>query len=242
MNDLSIYTQPDGVSCGPTCLHALYQYFSDPISLEQTIAEIPYLETGGTLAVLLACHALSRGYKASLHSFNLHVLDPTWVTRKNVLLIDKLHTQLTHTSDPKIKMTTKAYIHFLEQGGQLHFGEISFDSIRAYLDSKIPLLSGVCATYLYKNMRDYTSEDNQVVYDEWLGAPTGHFIVLRGYDRGTEQLHIADPYKPHPLSTNNYYSVYFSRWLHAHLLGIITYDAELLAIEPIELSRGKVCF
>jgi hypothetical protein len=236
MLDLSIATQPDGISCGPSCLHALYQFFLDPITLEQTIEEVPYLDGGGTLAVLLACHALRRGYKATLHSFNLHVLDPTWVIGNSYALREKLEKQLTTTTDPKIKITTQAYMDFLDLGGELTFGEITFDLLRRCLDRKVPLLSGVSATYLYKNMRDYTSDDNQVVYDEWLGAPTGHFVVIRGYELNTQSLSIADPYTPHPLSSDHYYSVDFLHWLHAHLLGIVTYDAELVSIEPSTLS------
>ncbi|ETO93919.1 hypothetical protein [Legionella oakridgensis] len=83
MLNLSILTQPDCISCGPTCLQAIYHYFEDKINLEQVIKEVPYLESGGTLAILLGCHALSRGYQADLYSFNLHVLDPTWF-KKNL--------------------------------------------------------------------------------------------------------------------------------------------------------------
>lgn len=96
MLNVTINAQPDGVSCGPTCLHAIYRYYANAISLDQTIADAPCLKTGGTLAVLLGCDALKRGY----------------------------------------------------------------------LDKNVPLLSGISATWLYQNMRDYTSEHDQVVYDE----------------------------------------------------------------------------
>src|SRR5262245_26599770 len=33
--DFDIKAQPDEVTCGPTCLHALYQYYGDKISLKQ---------------------------------------------------------------------------------------------------------------------------------------------------------------------------------------------------------------
>lgn len=228
--DLSIPTQPDGISCGPTCLCALYHYFQDDVHLDTVINEAPSIETGGTLAILLGCHALERGYQATLHTLNLHVIDPTWFKEKNINLLDKLRTQLLHAKSQKMLFTTKAYIKFLELGGKIKFEEITFDLLRNYLDNAIPLLSGVSATYLYQNMRDYTSAENKAVYDEWLGEPSGHFIILRGYEK--EKLHIADPYTHHPLSNTNYYTVTFAHWLHAHLLGIISYDAELLAIQP----------
>ena len=61
---LEISGQPDDTTCGPTCLHAVYRYYGDAIPLRQVIAEVKSLSGGGTLAVLLGNHALSRGYRA----------------------------------------------------------------------------------------------------------------------------------------------------------------------------------
>lgn len=230
MLDVSIETQPDCVTCGATCLQAIYNYFDDHIALAQLIEEAPYLETGGTLAVLLGCHALERGYQAALNTFNLDVVDPTWFRRKNDCLLEKLREQLLHVTDKKIFYITEVYIKFLELGGKINFSELSVGLVSHYLDNRIPLLSGVCATYWYQNMRDYTNEDDRAVYDEWLGKPSGHFIVVKGYEPRTQELVIADPYAPHPLSRSHYYQVPFSHWVHAHIMGVMSYDAELLAI------------
>ena len=54
---VDILPQPDDNSCGPTCLHALYRYYGDELPLDQVLAEVPMLESGGTLDVLLANHA-----------------------------------------------------------------------------------------------------------------------------------------------------------------------------------------
>ncbi|MFH1021272.1 MAG: C39 family peptidase, partial [Pseudomonadota bacterium] len=76
--DVAILPQPDLITCGPTCLHAVYQYYGDDITLTKVIDEVKSLETGGTLDVFLACHALRRGYKARIYTYNLQVFDPTW--------------------------------------------------------------------------------------------------------------------------------------------------------------------
>ena len=55
-----IAAQPDLTTCGPTCLHAVYQYFGDNVPLAQLAAETPRLDEGGTLAVLLGCRLLLR--------------------------------------------------------------------------------------------------------------------------------------------------------------------------------------
>lgn len=230
MLNIKMISQPDGVSCGPSCLSAIYDYYAKPMPWDKIVQEINGLETGGTLAVFLGCHALQRGFKTTLYSFNLHVIDPTWMLLPQNLLIDKLRKQYNDTQDAKIKLTTAAYIDYLELGGAILFNEMSLEIISHYVQKKIPLLSGVSATYLYKSMRDYTDKNATIFYDEWLGSPSGHFIVLNGCDHKTQTVHIADPFFPNALSTTPYYAVSFSYWLHAFLLGMLTYDAELLAI------------
>ncbi|HPF71947.1 MAG TPA: cysteine peptidase family C39 domain-containing protein, partial [Candidatus Krumholzibacteria bacterium] len=71
-----IAPQPDETTCGPTCLHAIYRYYGDDIPLDQVVREVPTLEQGGTLAVLLAGHALARGYRAAIHTYKLQIFDP----------------------------------------------------------------------------------------------------------------------------------------------------------------------
>ena len=73
-----IRPQPDNTTCGPTCLHAVYRYFGDPVDLSRIIAEVPTIEGGGTLSVYLASHALRRGYRATIIPYNLQIFDPTW--------------------------------------------------------------------------------------------------------------------------------------------------------------------
>ena len=89
---LDITMQPDDITCGPACLHSVYDYYGDTISLQQVITEVKSLKSGGTLAVLLANHALKRGYKATIFTYNLHVFDPTWFAEKESLA-EKLKAQ-----------------------------------------------------------------------------------------------------------------------------------------------------
>ena len=43
---------------------------------------------------------------------------------------------------------------------------------------------------------------------------------------------MADPYRPNPLAPGNLYSIGIDRLVCAVLLGIVTYDANLLIIQP----------
>src|SRR3990172_12672308 len=108
--ELEILPQPDDSTCGPTCLHAVYLYFGDRIPLQQVVDEVEPLVTGGTLAVNLACHALHRGYAATVYTYNLRVFDPTWFARPNVDLAERLRAQAAAKQDEELRAATDGYL------------------------------------------------------------------------------------------------------------------------------------
>ena len=225
---LDISKQPDDITCGPACLHSVYDYYGDFISLQQVITEVKSLEGGGTLAVLLANHALRRGYRATIYTYNLNVFDPTWFAGK-VSLPEKLKAQATIKNDEKLSFATQGYLEFLNRGGKLLFEDLTIGLIRKFLKKSIPILTGLSSTYLYRSARenpDHNQDDNIA------GTPTGHFVVLSGYDKEKREVLVADPYQMNPVSNNHYYRVSIARLLGAVLLGILTHDANLLVIEP----------
>ena len=234
---LEILPQPDDASCGPTCLQAVYRYFGGDIDLQQVMAEVTMLEAGGTLAVYLACHALQRGFRATIISYNLQIFDPTWSMASCEEIAEKLKLQLAHKKHlPGFEVTTAAYLDFLRLGGRLQFKVLTTALIRSYLKRSIPLLSGLSATYLYSTAREY-ADGNTLVYDDIRGVSTGHFVVLAGYDREQRRVLIADPLLPNPVATGQHYFVDISRLMCAIMLGTLTYDGDLLIIEP---GRKKI--
>lgn len=224
---LQILPQPDDETCGATCLHAMYSYYGEPIPLETLISEIPTWETGGTIAVLLGCHALNKGYKATIYTYNLHIFDPTWFN-EGIDIRSKLKLQLQHKFEPKIQWASQAYLRFLDLGGVLRFEELNRELIKRYLDREIPLLTGLNATYLYRCARELENE-----YDDIRGTSMGHFVILSHYDDEKERVHIADPLNSNPFA-NQLYDVSVDRVINAIMLGILTYDANLLVIERKE--------
>lgn len=221
--------QPDETTCGPTCLHAVYKYYDDPLSLSGIIKEVPHFDEGGTLAVFLACHALKRGYQATIYTYNLHVFDPTWFHLKTNQIKEKLRLQLQYKNNPKLRVATRGYIEFLELGGKLRFKDLNSRLIYSYLRRSIPILTGLSATYLYQSPREYGPN---LDYDDVRGDPSGHFVVLCGCDLVTRKVLLADPLYPNPLKVKTYYEVDLDRVKTAILLGIVTYDANFLIIEP----------
>lgn len=231
---LDIASQPDEITCGPTCLQAIYRYYADPISLSRTISEVPMLEGGGTLAVLLANHALQRGYRATIYTYKLQLFDPTWVDLPIAVLAEKLRAQAAFKCDPKLRTATDAYLRFLELGGQLLAKDLTAALIRGFLKQGRPILAGLSATYLYRSAREYGSNCD---YDDVRGEPSGHFVVLHGYDREARTVHIADPLKSNPLTGTQNYTASIDRVINAILLGVLTYDANLLIIQPAKEKK-----
>jgi hypothetical protein len=225
-----IQAQPDEVTCGPTCLHALYQYYKDPVPLKEVIRDVKSLKTGGTLAVMLGNHALKRGYKAHIYTYNLNIVDPSWFKSGSKKIMQFLKEQMEFKyKRRKLQVASQAYIKFLEAGGELRYAELDENLIKGYLKRSIPILTGLSATYLYGTPREIPQFD---IYDSIKGEPAGHFVVITGYDEDKNSVFIADPMEPNPLGKGQMYAVPFGRLINSIMLGIVTYDANLLVIEP----------
>ena len=226
---VTILPQPNDTTCGPTCLHAVYQYYEDTISLEQVLAEVASLEHGGTLAVFLGCHALARGYRAHIYTYNLTVFDPTWFATPESNIAERLQAQLALKSDPRLHAATRGYLEFLERGGELRFQDLTRGLIRSYMNRGTPVITGLSSTYLYRAVREFGPAS---VEDDVRGEPAGHFVVLCGYDAEAKSVLIADPLDPNPLADTRSYRVGIDRVVCSILLGVITHDANLLVIKP----------
>jgi hypothetical protein len=237
---LDILPQPDNTTCGPTCLHAIYRYFGDNISLNQVVSEIPQIDAGGTLAVYLAVHALHRGYSATIYSYNLQIFDPTWANARGEEIGEKLRLQASYKkADPGLEISTKGYLEFLELGGELRFEVLTAGLIRRYLKRSLPVLSGLSATYLYNCAREY-SEGNDLIFDDIRGKSMGHFVVLAGYDKQDRTVLVADPFLPNPVGSGQYYRVNILRLVCAIMLGTLTFDGDLLIIKPVPERKRRV--
>jgi hypothetical protein len=228
--DFDIKAQPDEVTCGPTCLQALYHYYGDHVSLKAVTRDVKQLKNGGTLAVMLGNHALKRGYKAHIYTYNLHVFDPSWFGQSSAKMIGYLEEQMKFKRKRrKLLVASTAYIKFIESGGEVHYGELDSHLIKSYLKRGVPILTGLSATYLYGTPREIPQFD---IYDSIKGEPAGHFVVITGYDEEKNCVYLADPMEPNPLGKGLVYSVDFVRLINSIMLGIVTYDANLLMIEP----------
>lgn len=225
-----IRRQPDAATCGPTCLHALYRYYGDVITLDEVVAQVPQWQAGGTLAVYLALHALRRGYQTTILPYNLTVFDPTWKELGTGRIMEKLKAQLPHKKElPGFEEVTQAYLDYLALGGRLKFKVITPTLIRTHLKSGTPILTGLSATYLYNDAREIERHGKWVA-DDVRGHSCGHFVVLSGYRKENRSVQVADPLVPNPIAEGRYYDVDIYRLVCAIMLGILTYDGNLLIV------------
>ncbi|MCB1120228.1 MAG: hypothetical protein KJT03_01660 [Verrucomicrobiae bacterium] len=230
MKNLPILPQPDDETCGPTSLHAVYAHHGLNLDLMEVIRDIPRLEGGGTLAVLLGQDALRRGFEATLYSYNLRVFDPTWKNLSREVLIQKLEEQQSHKHGKRFSVASRGYLDFLKQGGCLHFDDPTPTFFRELFQKNLPVLCGLSATYLYQTARERTRSNGQVVFDDIRGEPSGHFVVLCGGEE--DRVCVADPNRDNPFSESLYYEVDIHRLIPSIFMGVMTYDANLLVIAP----------
>lgn len=225
--EFEILPQPDETTCGPTCLQAVYRYHGHEAPLERVIAEVPPLATGGTLAVHLACHALRRGFSAVIYTYNMQIFDPIWF-EDPARIPARLRAQMeAKAHDARLREATPRYLEFLSLGGELRFRDLTAALLREYLRRGIPILTGLSATYLYGCSREVETD-----YDDVAGSPVGHFVVLSGYDPESREVLVADPLHDNPRFGTRYYRVGVDRLISSILLGIVTYDANLLILRP----------
>jgi hypothetical protein len=221
--------QPDYTTCGPTALHAIYQYYNDPIDLKTVIRETGKLPGGGTLGVHLSVHALSRGYEVDTWLCSVQHMDPTWFQKPTDILAKlKARVERKYPKDhPRYAPAMKAVEQYLELGGKLVWGNLRPDLIGQCMVQGTPLLTGTNGTYLYQCMRETETGPDDVYGDAF-----GHFIVVCGYRSADESVAVADPLLDNPAHGTKYYRASVYRLLGAIFLGVGSDDGNLLRIRP----------
>lgn len=236
-HELSVqrFLQPDDVTCGPTCLRKVFDFYGLEISHEDMVEALERNEDGGTLAVFLGIAALRRGFAARIYSYDLRIFDPTWAKLPPQSLKEKIFARFPYLSDEKRLRAAGAYIRFLEMGGEIAFDELTPALFKRIIDREHPVLAGLLATYLYHFPRERWDERTHgFVDDDVRGEPTGHFVVISGYDRWGRELTVLDPHENTPVPDEGRLVVNSSRLINAILLGDMTYDAVLLELWPAE--------
>lgn len=229
------FLQPDDVTCGPTCLRKVYDFYGLDVDIEAVADAIERNEDGGTLAVFLGMAAIRQGLRARIYTYDLQIFDPTWSHLPREELIRKIRARSPYLTDAKRRGAAVAYVRYLEKGGELAFDELTPALLKSIIDCGHPVLAGLSATYLYGFPRERWDEVNgRLVDDDVAGDPTGHFIVVSGYDEWGRRLTVLDPSEHVPASPDGRLIVSAERLINSILLGDVTYDAVLLELWPAE--------
>lgn len=226
--------QPDDVTCGPTCLRAVYSFYGEPAGHDDLLATLERNEDGGTLAVFLGIAALQRGMGARIYTYDLRIFDPTWFSLGPQELSTRIFQRIPYLTDAKRLRAAGAYIKFLEMGGELAFDELTHTLLKSIIDRGHPVLAGLSATYLYRFARERWDEELQrLVDDDVQGESIGHFVVISGYENWGRRVYIIDP-SEHVPDSEGTVLVDTDRVINAIMLGDATYDAVLLEVWPKE--------
>ena len=233
--DVERFLQPDESTCGPTCLRKVYAYYGLPDSQDEIISALERNEDGGTLAVYLGIVALNRGMNARIFTYDLRIFDPTWCALSAGGLKEKILARFPYLKDEKRKRAAEAYVRFLDMGGELAFDELTHSLFKSIIDNGHPVLAGLSATYLYRQPRErWDPKWKAHVDDDIAGEPTGHFVVISGYDHWGRRLTVLDPFEEAPVNEIGQIQVDTDRLINAILLGDVTYDAVLLEVWPTD--------
>jgi hypothetical protein len=227
--DVPRFVQPDDVTCGPTCLMQAFRFYDDETPYDDIVAATPRNADGGTFAVWLGLSAIRLGYRATLYPFDLRVFDPSWFDLPQKALRDKLAARSNTLDPPKQRAALGAYMDFIDEGGRVEFAELSPGLLSDILDRGHPIVCGLSATWLYRQIRERPSAN---VYDDVNGDPAGHFVVVCGYSGGGRRFMVRDPSSHTPFSRSGRYVVPAQRLINAILLGDVTFDAVLLELWP----------
>jgi hypothetical protein len=144
-------------------------------------------------------------------------------------IAERLRRQRDVKADPRLRHATEGYLEFLSLGGRLRMKDLSRGLVYGLLRRGLPILSGLSSTYLYRATREFGADDTP---DDIRGTPSGHFVVIAGYDFERRKLLVVDPYQTNPFAGAHKYWLGIDRVLGAVLLGIVTHDANLLVIRP----------
>ena len=224
--EVSVSTQPDDESCGITCLQAIYDYYGEETTFARLQSEIEHWHTGGTVSVNLARHALTHGYSAEIYTYNIKIFDPTWKHLPSKDLANKLKLRQKKSRSKKQKKIIGFYQDFIRKGGSVKFDDLDEALLDRLFAKRRPIICGLSATYLYQNMRETpANEENDIV-----GHPVGHFVVVSEWDAKTRHVTIHDPLRKNAISQTGTYRLPFTKFTNAVMLGILTYDENLLVI------------
>ena len=120
----------------------------------------------------------ARDIAPRIYTYNLKVFDPTWFVRAGVDIAARLRRQLEAKPTSSAR-ADRGLPRIPEAGRATALGGLVPALVRGFLRRRLPILTGLSSTYLYRVPREYGPDDTP---DDIRGVPSGHFVVIAGHD------------------------------------------------------------
>jgi hypothetical protein len=155
---LDILAQPDNVTCGPTCLHAVYRFYGDQLPLDQVIQR----DSAASRRWDIGCFAGVPRFAPRLRRDHFDVqsadLRPDLVSAP-ISLAWRIVCELRWPSSGSSKLACgERGLSGIatDLGGRIQMEDFTSRLIRRYLKREIPILTGLSATYLYRRLASWS--------------------------------------------------------------------------------------
>lgn len=141
----------------------------------------------GTWTSYLGIYAIKQGFDVLLYYCNVRYIDPSWFNLPRRKLMKKLKTALKKEKNKRKKDGLISLLDYIKEKGKIIFQIPSKNLIINYLKTKCPVIVCVTNTILHNKKRFDFKKQKTSEY----GEPSGHFIVISGYENGN--FIISDP-------------------------------------------------
>jgi len=168
--------QKNKKSCGAAGMSMIYKYFGKDISEEEIIKEVGGLTEWGGYTVDNALMARKLGFKVICHTYALEYFAPSDIKLSCIDLIRKTKSLIKNEKRDYNKRELQSILKVLESDIDFEMKMPSLDTIRKFLDKKIPVCLAV---------------NSAVLFEKEMNLRWGHFIALTGYEE--DKFYYNDP-------------------------------------------------
>ncbi len=159
-------------ACGPASLRMVLSYYGVDHSESEIIRGLGGLvyegkpELQGSLCVDNALYARRCGFEVSCYTYNMKVLPSKLKGKSTDELKPALEDLLMKDNNKNSRLLT-TYLQMIDEGVDLQVRMPSFDTVRNFIDQKVPVILSINPRILYENKVHWRA---------------GHFIVITGYE------------------------------------------------------------
>lgn len=190
LNDSNIthYYQPTNNSCSQSSLAMLLSYHGESITPEEIMNIVPVRKRDdgtdwGTINQDLANWCINKGYKVTLYTADLGIIDMSWKDLETEQQVERMELAKETRNYPSLgkepsSIYVQTYIDFLKLGGKLIIEPFFTTRIIDEAIAQSPVLACVFAPTLYKKGRQTDIGLRTSKPDDINGNMVNHSIVI----------------------------------------------------------------